>query len=164
MLVLTHFLLNIFSFITCVYQKKSVKTTWSWWTALCPRELLPWWLCESSWWVRLIGHKSMLHAMNHFPHVFFIHVCVFSFPGPWRSGEQDPARVLTNGRDGSPFGGVRIPTGQNHHHSCRQESQRPLPHHTWHWWVMLKWRYAVIALYLPSFPALSILDVNYISV
>lgn len=52
MLVLTHILsVNIFSSITCVCLKTSVKIMWSWWTAPCPLEPLPWWLFESCWWV-----------------------------------------------------------------------------------------------------------------
>lgn len=61
-------------------------------------------------------------------------MCVI-FVGPWCSRGQDPAGVSVDGRNGSPFCGVRVPTSQNHHHCCRQEGQRPLSHHTWHRWV-----------------------------
>lgn len=60
---------------------------------------------------------------------------VFPSAGPWRSGEQDPARVSAYGRNGSPLSCLRIPSGQNHHHRCGQEGQWSLSHHTWHRWV-----------------------------
>lgn len=176
MLVLTHILsLNIFSSITCVYQKTSVKIMWFWWIVLCPLELLPWWLFECSWWVCLIVYKSTLPAKNCKSLMLPIFMALFSFSGPWRSGGQDPAGVFANGRNGSPFSGLRVPTGQNHHHSCWQEGQWSLPHHTWHRWVIGEKETRVcktfwlgdmrfIALYFLFFStwrAWSILDINY---
>lgn len=136
-LSLTHiFCLNIFSSITCVYQKTSVKIMWFWWTVPCPLELLPWWRYESCWWV----HWIVLYTLHCTLHIAFF-MGIFSFSGPWCTGGQNFAGVFVNGWNGSPFSGLCIPTGQDHHHSCRQEGQRSLPHHTWHWWVEHKQEY-----------------------
>lgn len=93
----------------------------------------------------------------------------FSFSGPWRSWGQDLACVVANGRNGSPFSGLRIPTGQNHHHSCWQGGQWSLPHHTRHRWVMGKRRhfdYKICGLlhYIYFFSLPGVLDLYMMSI
>lgn len=72
-------------------------------------------------------------------------VCVCVCAGSWRPGGEDPAGVSAHGWDGCSFRGLRLPSGQNHHHRRRQESQWPLPHHPWHRWdvALFAWLWPV---------------------
>lgn len=92
--------------------------------------------------VLLVGASDCTRCMKLIAfHIQLFFMGMFSFSGPWCTGGQNPAGVFANGWNGSPFSGLRVSTGQDHHHSCWQEGQWSLPHHTWHWWVKLRKEY-----------------------